>query len=46
LGKNYTYLRRGVKASGVEMFAVRALEGLVQLERVVEKMRQQLLSVE
>jgi uncharacterized tellurite resistance protein B-like protein len=37
---------RAAQALGVDMFAVRALEGLVQMERVVEQLRRGLLQPE
>jgi hypothetical protein len=37
---------RAALALGVDVFAVRALEGLVQMERVVEQMRRGLLQAE
>jgi hypothetical protein len=37
---------RAAHALGVDMFAVRALEGLVQMERVVDQMRKALLQAE
>jgi hypothetical protein len=37
---------KAAEALGVDGFAVRALEGLVQMERVVEKMRKALLQAE
>ena len=41
-----TAVGKAAEALGIDSFAVRALEGLVQMERVVDKMRKALLQAE
>lgn len=41
-----TAVVKAAEVLGVDLFAVRALEGLVQMERVVDKMRKSLLAAE